>query len=488
MMKDREFVRSRMERLWHPRKVAMIGATNKPGKWGFIILSRILHQGFEGEVWPVNPRDGRVLGRKAYSSIAEVPGKADLAVVVTPAPSVPGVMKQCADAGVPAAVVITSGFSETGEEGARTERELTRIAREAGMIYVGPNTMGIFSAPANFNCMMAPVYPLNGSAACVAQSGNVGTHMLFRGMLRGLGFGKFASSGNEGQLSFEDYLWYFGRDPDTSAVLGYLEGLDPGSDFVEIASEVTRKKPVIILKGGRTPAGAEAASSHTGALAGDLGVAKGAFSQAGVIMAESNKEVVELGRALELQPAPRGGRIGILTRGGGWGVITSDACLEAGLELSRLSEDTLKKLDKILPPYWSRGNPVDMVAVISYQAYIDCLDILAKDPGVDAVIALGANTDAQSRTTTAALRELGLMDEKEIERMERESSEEAARFFDALRQYISQSDKPILTVGRWVEAPDWEAGLMMIGEPEDAARMMQKMVRYGRYLMSEPGS
>jgi acyl-CoA synthetase (NDP forming) len=481
-MQDKQFLKSRMEVLWHPRRVAMVGATNSMMKWGFIILSRMLNEGFEGEVYPVNPRDHVILGKKAYKSINDVPVPVDVAVVVTPAPIVPAVLKECAEKGVPAAVVITSGFSETGEQGAEFEREIVKIGRAAGMVTVGPNTMGTYSADAKFSCLMAPVSPMPGRAACISQSGNIGTHMLFRGRLRKLGFGKFVSSGNEGDLTFEDYLWYFGQDPDTNAVLGYLEGLDPGSDFVEIASEVTKKKPVIILKGGRTRAGASAAASHTGTLAGDRSLMEAAMRQAGVILAESNKEVVELARAMELVPVPKGPRIGILTRGGGWGVITSDACEEAGLEVVKLSELTISKIDKILPPYWSRGNPVDMVAVISYQTYIDCLEILAADPNVDALITLGANIDAQGITMLKSLHKIGVLTGEQVKETNDRNRELTAKFLDTFREFCRSSDKPVLSVGRWLDLPEWEEDMMMIGEPEDAARMMAKMVRYGQYL------
>ncbi|HUT52973.1 MAG TPA: CoA-binding protein [bacterium] len=486
-MKDRRLMLSRMETLWHPRRVAMVGATNSMSKWGFIIFTRMLGEQFTGEIFPVNPRDEYVVGKKAYKSIADVPGAIDVAVVVTPAATVPGVLRELAQKKVPAAIVITSGFSETGPEGAAVEREMVEFARKAGMVLVGPNTMGTYSAGVRLNCLMAPVSPLAGRAACIAQSGNVGTHMLFRGRLRGLGFGKFVSSGNEGDLSLEDYLWYFGQDDETSAVLGYLEGLDPDSDFMRIAPEVTKKKPVILYKGGRTAAGASAAASHTGALAGDAAVFRSAMRQAGVIVAESNKEVVELARAMELSPVPKGPRVGILTRGGGWGVITSDACVEAGLEVPRLSDDTMAKLDKLLPAYWSRGNPVDMVAVLSNQAYLDCLDLVVKDPNVDAVIGLGANIDAQTNTTLETLRDQGAMDADKLRAIEEKSQTEGDEFVKALRDYLTNSPKPILSVGRWRETPDWESGLMMIGEPEDAARMMAKMAEYGRYLAGSSG-
>jgi len=481
-MRDKQWLKSRMDVLWNPRRVVMIGATSNLGKWGGIILSRILGEGFDGEIFAVNPRSDYVLGQKAYKSMDELSGPFDLAIIVTPAHTVPDILRQAAAKKIPAAVVITSNFSETGEEGVRLEEEIVGICRQAGMIMVGPNTMGIFSSAVSLNCLMAPVSPMRGSAACIAQSGNVGTHMLFRGKLRGLGYEKFVSSGNEGDTSFEEYLWYFGQDENVNAVMGYMEGLDPNSDFMSIAPAITRQKPVIVYKGGRTGAGAHAASSHTGAMAGEMDVVAGAMRQAGVIMAESNKQVVELARALELQPVPKGPRIGILTRGGGWGVITADACAEAGLTITRLKEATLEKLDKILPPYWSRGNPVDMVAVLSNQAYIDCLQIVEQDPNVDAVIALGANVTAQGSATLDTLRRLNIMSEEQIKEKEAEMYADSENFVSSLRDYLDSSEKTVLTVGRWREKPDWESGLMMIQEPEEAARMMARMVEYGSYL------
>lgn len=481
-MRAKDWLRARMDTLWHPRRVAMIGATNSMGKWGFIILARMLNEGFHGEIIPVNPREATVMGRKAYPDVAAVPGPVDLAVIVTPSPTVPGVLRQCIARNIPAAVVITSNFSEVGAEGRGLEDEVVGLARDAGMILVGPNTMGIYSAQPGFNCLMASVAPMPGTVACIAQSGNVGTHMLFQGRQRGLGFGKFVSSGNEGDTTFDEYLWYFGQDDETTAVVGYLEGLDEGSSFFEVAAEVTTKKPVIIYKGGRTRAGGAAAASHTGALAGDMAVMRGAFRQAGVILAESNKEVIDLARALQLQQVPAGPRVGILTRGGGWGVITADACAEAGLSVAPLSHATIHGIGKILPPYWSHGNPVDMVAVLDNQAYLDCLDLLVRDPGIDAVIALGANVESQGNSVISALKKIGVMTEAQATEVEAQRRADSDAFLRRFAAYLQEVDKPVLTVGRWTESLDRDNGLMMISEPEEAARMMAKMVEYGRYL------
>ena len=472
----------KIHRVFHPRSLAMIGATRSVTKWGFIVLARLVNQGFPGKVYPVNPKEKTILGLPAYPSILDVPEVVDLAVITTPAAAVPEVMDQCGKKGVPAALVITSNFSETGPEGAALEKKVADIARGHGMVMVGPNSMGIFSASAKLTCLMAPVLPRPGKVACIAQSGNVGTHFLFRGYLRGVGFNKFVSSGNEADLKFDDYLDYFGHDPETSVIVAYLEGLDPGNRFVEVAKEVTRTKPIIILKGGRTEAGGRAAASHTGALAGSGGIYTGLFRQTGVIQAETNKEVVELARALESQPLPKGKRVGILTRGGGWGVITADACAEAGLTLAELSAETLAALDQHLPPYWSRGNPVDLVAVLSSQVYLECLRILIADPGVDAVLALGANVEAQADNVLQAMEKIQKVPSEEVERIKQRSLEEGRAFVQGILDLVSHRGKPALMVGRWTASRDWDTRLQMLAEPEEAARLLAKMVGYAEYL------
>ena len=474
--------RAQLDALFHPRSLAMIGATRSVTKWGFIVLARIINNGYPGRVYPVNPKEKTILGLPAYASILDIPGPVDLAVITTPAAAVLEVLDQCGKKGVPAVVLITSGFSETGPRGAALEEQVVALARSYHMVLVGPNTMGIYSAPAKLTCLMAPVMPMPGHAACIAQSGNVGTHLLFIGYQRGLGFNKFVSSGNEGDLAFDDYLEYFGADPEIHSIVAYLEGLDPGNRFLQVAKSVSRKKPVIVLKGGRTAAGAMAAASHTGALAGSAAVYNGLFRQSGVIQVETNKEVVELARALETQPLPKGSRVGILTRGGGWGVITSDACVEAGLTVAKLAPETIAQFDRLLPPYWSRGNPVDLVAVLSSKVYLDCLKILLADPGVDGVLALGANVEAHADNVFQALQTIEKVPPEEVERIKAQSVAEGRQFVTGISELIAQGGKPVLLVGRWIASLEWDTRLQMLAEPEEAARVMAKMVEYAEYL------
>jgi acyl-CoA synthetase (NDP forming) len=477
-------VKKKLDALFNPGSLAMIGASRDPSKWGFIVLSRILNGGYKGRVFPVNLREKDVLGINAFPSITDIPAMVEVAIICTPGPTVPGLVHECGRKGVKALIVITSGFSEVGREGADLEKDMVEIARGYNMILAGPNTMGIYSAGPSLNCLMAPVSPLPGKVACASQSGNVGTHMLFRGKMRNLGFSKFVSSGNEGDLTFEDYLEYFGQDDESNIITGYMEGIDPGSRFVDAAREAARRKPVIIYKGGRSEAGNQAAASHTGALAGSLEIFQGAFRQAGVISASSNKEVVELARALELQPLPKGNRVGILTRGGGWGVITADACAEAGLEVVKLREDTLARLDRFLPSYWSRGNPVDMVATLSETAYIDCLRIIANDPGVDGVLALGANIEDQIVSSLEAAGRFGEMSGERVQEMQQKHDKDLEKMVEAIISMSREVEKPVISVGRPLSSNRWDERLQMITEPEEAAHILAKMAEYSRFLQS----
>jgi acyl-CoA synthetase (NDP forming) len=477
-------LKKKLDALFNPRSLAMIGASRDPMKWSSIVFSRILSGGYSGRVFPVNLKEKEILGLPAYASILDVPDKVDVAVICTPASTVGKVIHDCGQKGVEALVVITSGFSEVGREGALLEEEIVSIARGYNMVLVGPNTMGIYSAEPGLNCLMAPVSPLPGKVACVSQSGNVGTHMLFLGRTRALGFSKFASSGNEGDLVFEDYLEYFGDDEESEIITGYMEGVDPGSRFVEIARDVALRKPVIIYKGGRSEAGTRAAASHTGALAGSLDIFQGVLRQAGVISASSNKEVVELARTLELQPLPLGNRVGILTRGGGWGVITADACAEAGLEVVRLKDETLAGLDRILPSYWSRGNPVDMVANLSESAYIDCLKIVAQDPGVDVILALGASTEDQMQDIFQAAGRFGGLSSEEIQQMQESHEQATEKMIETIIALSREFNKPILSVGRPFLTHEWNSRLQMITEPEEAAQILAKMADYAKFRQS----
>ena len=379
-----------LDHLFNPKSIALIGASATPFKWGSLIPLNILKGNYHGKIFPVNPGLEKVLGHRCYPSIENIPEPVDVALIFTPAPTVPEIVEQCGKKGVPFLVIITADFSETGPAGAALEAEIKNKARHFGMRLVGPNSMGIFSSQEELHALMPPTMPLKGPASMFSQSGNVGVQMLAWGADEGVGFDKFVSSGNEGDLNSADYLAYFANDDATRVILAYMEGIGPDLDLYPAARAASLQKPVLLFKGGRTRAGGKAAASHSGAIAGSNRIFKSAIQQAGVIDIQTSQAMMDCAKAFSNLPLPKGNRVGILTRGGGWGVITSDACEESGLSVPPLPDEMIKKIDRLLPSYWSRGNPVDMVATISNDPFLDCLKLLAGWDEIDAVIALGA--------------------------------------------------------------------------------------------------
>ncbi|MBM3132996.1 MAG: acetyl-CoA synthetase [Chloroflexi bacterium] len=384
------------ESLFNPRSVAVIGASNTFGKWGFNIFNRVLASADGRKVYPVNAEASEVVGIKAYNRVTAVPGPVDLAVVTVPPQHVLEALRDCVEKGVKVAEIITAGFGEAGDDGIELERRAVAIAREGGIRLVGPNSMGHLSAHADFYTTPWITGVPKGGVGLISQSGNFGINIIRRGVEMGIGFSKFVSSGNEADLTFEDYLEYLAGDPDTTVIAAYVEGLRQGRRFLKVARETTKRKPVVILKAGRTGAGARAAHSHTAALAGEDRIYDAAFKQTGVIRVNAVDEILDTAGALARQPLPRGRRVGILTGGGGPGVIATDACARAGLEIADLTAPTIAKLDKILPPRWPRGNPVDMVGETNLT--YPCLLTLIEDENVDAVFSLAVGFADAIRT------------------------------------------------------------------------------------------
>ncbi|MCK9274594.1 MAG: CoA-binding protein [Syntrophales bacterium] len=480
---------SNLDKLFNPRTIALVGASANPVKWGFIVFFNILKGEFTGPVYPVNPKIESLLGIPCYPSIETVPDSIDLAVITTPAPTVSSLIDECGRKGVSFVVVITSDFSETGAKGADMEQEIVEKARSYGMRLVGPNTMGIFSAKTHLHALMPPVMPLHGSLSMFSQSGNVGVQMLYWGINKGVGYEKFVSSGNEGDLRCEDYLGYFAEDEATTVILAYLEGIDPDSELYRTARWACRKKPVLIFKGGRTKTGGKAAASHSGAMAVSSKVLKAAFHQAGIIEIDDSQGLVDCAKAFSAYPIPRGSRIAILTRGGGWGVITADACEEHGLIVPPLSREILEKLNTILPPYWSHANPVDMAAVITSKPYLECLEILAQWDEVDAVIALGGSIQGalDFKNDVKGTEEL-----KESLAFAREIAKDYAEkndiVLDLARTLVDKTGKPIImvTLGDYEDHKSDLTNHRVVSypTPERAVRALARMVDYRRFLNS----
>lgn len=373
-----------LDLLFDPRSVAVIGASNTPGKWGFGILSHLLAKG-NREVYAVNNKGGEVVGIKAYKSLREVQESVDIAVIVTPIQDVPAAMEDCVYKGVKFVLIITGGFAEVSGEGAKIEREVVEIARRGGIRIVGPNCMGHFDTTTDLFSLPFAMPVRKGPATILTQSGNSGLSMLNFGWQMGIGYSKYINSGNEADLHYEDFLEYLARDDKTKVILGYIEGLREGKRFLKLASEITRKKPMVVLKAGRTEDGARAARSHTAALAGSEAISDAAFKQAGVIRVNEIVELIDTGVALLGQPLPRGRRVAVLTMGGGLGVIATDALRAQGLEMARLSSSTMEKLNSFLADRWSHGNPVDPGGT---HIVYPCIWTLFEDENVDAIMVI----------------------------------------------------------------------------------------------------
>ena len=375
--------------MFSPRSVAFIGASNHVEKWGYRLLAHTVAGEFPGEIYLINPRLDEIAGRKVYKSVLDVPAKIDLAIVTIPATEVLGLIPQLKEKKIKYMVLITAGFAEVGGEGIQLERDLVRAASDAGILFIGPNMMGISNPHTKLFSSWTSSRPKPGSIGLVSQSGNLGTQFMLAAEKANIGLRLFCGTGNEAMVSIDDFLSAFEMDDITETVVLYVEGVKNGRRFLQLAERVSRNKPVILLKGGRTEAGNSAASSHTGALASNIRVFNAACKQAGVILARHPTDLLDYSTAFSSLPLPMGNRVGLLTVGGGWGVVATDGCAESGLAIPQLSADIISRIDKVLPSYWSHGNPIDTVATLDLSILTKLVEILAQWDECDAVIHLG---------------------------------------------------------------------------------------------------
>ena len=381
---------SGIEAILRPRSIAVIGASREPGSIGGEIFHNLVSRGFTGPVFPVNPRASVVQSVLAYPSIEAVPHAVDLAVIVVPAVHVLDVVEACGRKGVRAIVVISAGFKETGDEGAARERELRDRALHYGMRMVGPNCLGVLNTePAvSMNATFAPVRPPAGHVAFSSQSGALGLAILDYATQLHIGFSQFVSVGNKADVSGNDLLEFWEHDPGTSIILLYLESFGNPRRFNQIARRVARRKPIVAVKSGRTVAGARAASSHTGSLAGPDAAVDALCRQSGVIRTDTMEELFDVAMLLAHQPVPLGNRVGIVTNAGGPGIMASDACEGHGLAIPSLSEETVRSLRSFLPREASTRNPVDMIASATPESFERSVRLVLEDPNVDALLVI----------------------------------------------------------------------------------------------------
>lgn len=384
-----EEVGSTLDPLFRPRSIAVIGASRSPGTIGYEIVDNLVRHGYQGAVYPVNPKASFLHSLPAWPSVSAIPADIDLAMVVVPKEQVLKVMDECGARGVPAVVVITAGFREIGGAGAERERALVQRQRRYGMRLVGPNCLGILTTdPAvSMNATFAPTMPPPGPVSLISQSGAMGVTILDYAAEYGIGIRHFVSVGNKADVSGNDLLEYWEADEGTGVILMYLESFGNPRKFTSIARRVTKRKPVIVVKAGRTVAGVRAASSHTGALAGLDAATDALLAQCGVIRVDSVEALFDLAMAFGHLPLPAGNRVAIVTNAGGPGIIIADACESAGLAVAPLSEVTQDRLREELPEEACVGNPVDMIATATAASYRTALEHVLRDPNIDAAIA-----------------------------------------------------------------------------------------------------
>src|SRR6516225_129417 len=371
-----------------PKTVAVIGATENPGTVGRTVLWNLVTSPFGGTVFPVNPKRANVLGIKAYPSVSEIPEEVDLAVIVTPPPSIPGIIRECGENGVMGAVVISAGFKETGPEGARLEQQVLEEARKGKVRVIGPNCLGVMAPLTGLNATFATTIARPGSVGFISQSGALCTAVLDWSLKEMVGFSAFISIGSMVDVGWGDLIYYLGNDPKTRSIVIYMETIGNARSFLSAAREVALNKPIIVIKPGRTAAAAKAAASHTGSLTGSDEVLEAAFRRSGVLRVNNIADLFYMAEVLSKQPRPKGPRLTIVTNAGGPGVLATDALITGGGELAELTPETIEAFNAVLPPTWSHNNPVDIIGDASPERYAKALEIAAKDPGSDGMLVI----------------------------------------------------------------------------------------------------
>ncbi len=471
--------------LFNPDSVAVIGASNNPGSWGGRITHHLLMPN-NRPIYPVNPSSPEIMGQKSYASILDIPEPVDMAAIVVRAELVPNALRECVQKKVNAALIISGGFRETDEAGVAREKEILEIAREGNIRFIGPNTMGHLDAHAGLNTLSFVQNMPSGRVALIAQSGNMGTRIIQNADRYGIGFSRFVCCGNEASIYLEDYLEYFASDPNTEVIALYIEGLRDARRFFETVREITKKKPVVVLKSGGTKNAARASRSHVGALTGSDEVYSAAFKQAGVIRVRDDDELCDVVIALLNQPLPKGRRVGILTMGGGLGVVATEACENEGLEIPELEQSTIEKLNTLLPERWSHANPVDLVGsnVAHSPEIIRTLWILLEDRNLDALLS-NAWLGRMHRVPRSGIERVS----NDLNETPDQSEQEHAReFFQQVKKY----GIPLYMVGGYPNsAQDIAAyvtyhkeGFLIYPQPHRAARVIRHMVWYREYLES----
>jgi acetyltransferase len=451
---------SSLDAIFKPRSIAVVGASRDPRKLGYVFLDNILRARFDGPVHPVNVRAETVLGLHAYDRVSAIPGGVELAVITVPAAAVPSVLEDCGAVGVRGAVVVTAGFREIGAEGLAREERIAEIARRHGIRMIGPNTLGVINTTTNLNATFAETPPLRNDVAVISQSGAIATAILDWARAIGAGFSTFVSLGNMADVNELDMLAYLADDTHARLIVMYLEGISDGRCFMELAREITRRKPIVAMKVGRSAAGARAAASHTGSLAATDAIVDAALKQSGVIRAYTMDELFDYTLAFSYLAPPAGKSLAVVTNAGGPGVMTADAIDRAGLRLATLSDASITQLRGGLPEAASVSNPIDVLGDAPSGRYQFAIEVALADPAVDGVIVLlTPQAVTEPEATSRVIANLARMHEKPI----------VAVYMggDAVARGRIMLDTS--------EVPAYHY-------PERAVRAMAALERYGRYL------
>ena len=445
-----------LQPIFSPKSVAVIGATEKQGSVGRTVIWNLISSPFGGTVYPINPKRENILGIKAYPSIKDLPDQIDLAVIVTPAPTVPGIIKECVEAGAKGAIVISAGFKEVGPEGLKLEEEILEQARAGKMRVIGPNCLGVMNPLTGLNATFATATAQPGNVAFISQSGALCTSVLDWSFKEHVGFSAFVSIGSMLDVGWGDLIYHLGDDPHTQSIVIYMETIGDARSFMSAAREVALTKPIIVIKPGRTEGAARAAASHTGSLTGSDEVLEAAFRRCGVLRVNTIGEIFSMAEVLAKQPRPKGPNLTILTNAGGPGVLAVDALLTSGGKLAEVSPDAMKKFNKILPPQWSHNNPVDILGDASPDRYAQSLEVAAQDENSDGLLVVLTPQAMTDPTATA----------------------------EALKRYAQSYDKPILA--SWSGGQDISAGESILNKagiptfmyPDTAAEAFAYMWKY----------
>ncbi len=461
--------KSELDVIFNPNVVAVIGASNQRGKWGYMLLEHIIQGGFKGAIYPINPKGGEIQGLKAYPNIKNVPGAVDLAVIGIPAPLVQQAVEDCAAKGVKGLIIVTAGYGETGPEGRKLEEQLGKTVREHNMKLVGPNCVGIVSTAVNLNASSLPF--VKGNIGFICQSGNLSEDVRLLLQQRGWGFSRLVSMGNQTGIRFHEYLEYFKDDPETKVVLLHIEEVKDGRKFMEAVREVVKKKPIVVLKVGQTKAGARAVMSHTGSLAGNFQVYQAAFKQLGIVTCSDVADLVDYGGTLSQLPPLKGKRIVILTDGGGHAALASDALEKAGLEMPVPSSETQQKLRAVLMPQSQTGNPVDFAGAAEYDlwSYTRVAEIILQDKDVDGFLITGALFGLYSQAFGPELKNLELDVTRELCKVVKKYDK------PVIMHHVPVGENEPIKILR-------EGGIPVYFKVETAVRCMAALADYGAYL------